>query len=67
MRGLMTKLTLGARPAYSCGVPRWRTREAVRWSVTRERRAQVPRRCLDKRSEAIERWTDSPTIACRLQ
>ena len=55
MWGMMTKPTPGARPAYGCGVPRWRTREAIRWSVTRERRAQVPRRCLNERSEAIER------------
>ena len=54
---MMTKPAFsGAGPSYGCGVPRWRTGEAVRWGVTRERRAQVPRRCLNKRSEVIERW-----------
>lgn len=45
-------LRAGARLADSRGVPRWGTGEAVCWRFTRERRAQVPRRCLNRRSRA---------------
>ena len=57
---MVTKhLRAGARLADSCGVPRWGAREAVCWRFTREWCAQVPRRCLNRRSEP---WPTHSTV-----